>query len=376
MPAEATSGAAKQDATHVAAIKVKLGAAQPMTGNIAQYGEETTNGIKLAIKDVNARGKVLFDLKIADDKSEAIGTVNAVRKLIDIDRVNVIIGSVASTCTMAAAGHAQAARIPMMSSASTNSKVTTPVDQKGNRTQLDYVSRVCFIDEYQGKAAAIFAYQDLGSRKAAIMFDAEQDYSKGLRDVFKQVFEQMGGKVVSEESFVTGDKDFGGVLANVKRSAPDCVFLPAYYNQVGIILSQARGKGLECPFIGCDGWDNDKIFELAGKAARGCYFTTHFSPDDPDPMVQDFVKKYKEAYQRAPGALAALGYDAVLAVADACERAGSNDPTAIKNAINTIKDLKVVSGVITLDENRNPVKSVVIMKTLESSTEFLKRWTP
>lgn len=351
---------------------IVIGAVFPMTGAIATYGQESVNGIKLALKEINKSGVLgkKIRLIVEDNKGEPTDSANAVRKLIDVDRVHAVIGSVASSNTLAGAPIAQKAGVPLMTPASTNEKVT----QTG-----DWVSRTCFTDNFQGVVMAKFARETLKKSTAAIIVDNSSDYSKGLAVVFKKKFEEMGGTVIDQEfTYTQKDTDFNSLLRRVKRKKPDVVFLPGYYTEVGLMLKQARQMGINLPFLGGDGWDSPKLQELAGaKGIKGNYISSHFSPDDLEPMVQKFVNDYKTDYDGAsPGAMAALGYDGILVMADALKRAGKLDRKAIRDAINSTDGFVGITGAITLDANRNARKSAVVLETTAKGMKFNQKVNP
>lgn len=351
--------------------EVLLGAVFAMTGPIASYGQESVNGIKMALDEVNltpVNGKVLKVL-VEDNKGEPVESANAVRKLIDINKVDIVVGSVASSNTLASAPIAQAAKVPLLTPASTNEKVTMTGD---------FIFRTCFTDNFQGVVMAKFGFETLGKRKAAIIVDNSSDYSKGLQAVFKEEFNRLGGAVIQDEfTYTQKDTDFRSLLRKVKGANPDVVFLPGYYSEVGLILKQAREMGLEMPFLGGDGWDSPKLQELAGpNGIKGNYISSHFSPDDTDERVQNFVKKYMERFNEKPGAMAALGYDAILVIADALRRAGSTDATSIQKALATTVGFEGVTGAITIDANRNAKKSAVVLETTATGNIFKQKVSP
>ncbi len=348
---------------------LKLGVFYPMSGPTSSFGEESMAGAKLAISEINASSKdIKIEFTLEDDKSDVTEAANAVKKLINVDKVNVVLGSVASSNTNAGAPIAQAAKIPLVTSASTNVNVT----QKG-----EYISRTCFIDDFQGAALAKFAVETLKAKKAAIVTDSASDYSQGLAKSFRDSFKKLGGEIVVEVSYVATDNDFSSQITKMRTRKPDVVFAPGYYNNVGIMMKQAKTLGLKSVFLGGDGWSSPKLFELAGDAVVGHYFSDHFSSEDSDPMVQDFVKRFKTANKVEPGAMAALGYDAVYVIADAMKRAGyKTDPVSLMKAINSTKNLKGVTGSITLDRDRNASKPLVILETQKTHASFKQRVSP
>ncbi len=351
---------------------IKVGVVQPLTGGIGTYGQENLNAMKMALEKINKKGVKgkKIQLIVEDDKSEQIEATNAMRKLINVDKVSVVIGEVTSSNSLAMAPIAQEAKIPMVSSAATNEKVT----MVGN-----FISRTCFTDDFQGVVMARFAFNDLKKKNAIVIIDNSSDYSKGLAKSFNDEWKKLGGKYASTEEFtyVQKDIDFQTLLRKVKRANPDVIFLPGYYEEVGHLLKQARKMGINTPFLGGDGWDSPKLFEIAGKeGSKGNYISSHFAPDDTDPSVQAFVKEYEAQYKARPGAMAALGYDVIGVVADAISRAKSLSPADINAAIVSTKGFKGITGSITIDEKRNSKKSAVVLATTDSTFKFQQKVNP
>jgi branched-chain amino acid transport system substrate-binding protein len=350
---------------------IRVGAVFAMTGPIATYGQESVNGINLALKKINAesiKGKRI-ELIVEDNKGEPAESANAVRKLIDIDKVDVILGAVASSNTLAGAPIAQNQKVPLITPASTNEKVT----QTG-----DFISRTCFTDNFQGVVMAKFAASTLQKKNAAIIIDNASDYSKGLASVFKDEFKKLGGTIIDQNfTYTQKDTDFRSLLRRVKRANPDVIFLPGYYTEVGLMLKQAKQMGINTPFLGGDGWDSPKLQELAGpEGVKGNYISSHFSADDKDEKVQAFVKDYVDNFGAKPGAMAALGHDGMLVLADALKRAENFNAESIKMAINSTKGFVGVTGSITIDENRNARKSAVVLETKPSGMSFKQKVSP
>ena len=352
---------------HAAPTALKMGVFLPMSGGTATFGEETYSGMELAAEEINAAKEYKVTLKLEDDKSDVSDAANAAKKLINVDKVNVLLGSVASSNTNAAAPIAQAAKIPLISPASTNVNVT----QKG-----EYISRICFVDDFQGYAMAKFAFETLGKKTAAIVIDAASDYSMGLAKAFREAFTKLGGKITVEVSYVQADQDFSSQLTKIRTRKPDVVFAPGYYNQIGIMIRQARTLGVKSIFLGGDGWSSPKLFELAGEAIVGNYHGSHFSNEDHDPIVQSFVKRYQAKYKKLPSDMAALGYDTVYFAVDAARRAGKTDPLSLMKAINATKNFKGVTGTIALDANRNAQKPLAILETQKTRATFKQRVNP
>jgi branched-chain amino acid transport system substrate-binding protein len=334
---------------------VVIGGVAPLTGEAATFGVSTKNGYDLAVAEWNAKGGVLgkqVKLVFADDKGDPAEGATVYTKLIEQDKACAIVGTVMSKVSLAGAPICQAAKIPMIATASTNPKVTGV----GN-----FVFRACFIDPFQGTVGAKFAFDDLKAKKAACLFDVGNDYTKGLSEFFKTKFTALGGEVVGFEGHATGTSDFKAQLTKVLAAKPDVLYVSDYYSDVAIIAKQARELGFKGPLVGGDGWDSPKLVEIAGPAIEGCYFTNHYAKEDKSPIVQEFVKKYTDKYKASPDALAALAYDATNIMLDAINRAGSTDGTAIQGAL-VKTDLKVVTGQVKFDGERNPVKSAVIIE--------------
>jgi branched-chain amino acid transport system substrate-binding protein len=321
----------------------------------------------LAIEQINAEGGVLgrkIRVISEDDQSKADEAVNAVQKLINRDGVVAIIGEVASKRSLAAGSVCQKYKIPMLSPASTNPEVT--------RTG-DYIFRTCFTDDFQGKVGGQFALRR-GWKNVAILTDVNNDYSKGLAHFFRAVYGK-SGNIVADESYREGDKDFKAQLTTIKGKNPDAVFLPGYYTDVGLILRQARELGLNVPFFGGDGWDSPETLTL-GKVVDGCFYSNHYSPEDPRPEVQAFLKAYEAKYNKIPDAMATLGYDAARVMADAIKRAGKADPKAIRDALAQTKDFSGASGIITIDAERNAKKPAVILEIRDGKTHLVDTIQP
>jgi branched-chain amino acid transport system substrate-binding protein len=336
--------------------EIVIGEYGALTGSIASFGQSTHKGVELAIDELNAAGGVLgkkIRLVVEDDQGKPEEALTAVTKLISKDRVVALIGEFASSNSLAAAPFAQQSGIPMLSHGSTNPKVT----QVG-----DYIFRACFIDPFQGQVMAKFASQTLKVKRVAILRDIKSDYSVGLADYFTKSFTQAGGAIVADESYSAGDKDFNAQLTSLKQQNAEAIFIPGYYTEIGLIARQARKLGIEAVLLGGDGWDSEKLWEIGGEALNGSFFSNHYSVDNPSPEIQAFVEKFKAKHGHAPDALAALGYDAAKVLVDAIARAGSDDPKAIRDALAQTKDFPGITGNITLNENRDAVKSAVVLE--------------
>ncbi len=335
---------------------IKVGVYGDLTGQTASFGQSTKNGIQLAVDEINSAGGVngkKIVLVVEDDQGQPQQATTVVQKLINQDKVQALLGEVASTNSLAAAPVAQAAKIPMISPSSTNPEVT----KKG-----DYIFRVCFIDPFQGSSMAKFAANSLNAKTAAILGDVNSDYSKGLTQFFEEEFTRLGGKIVAKEAYTQQDPDFKGQLTKIRNLNPDVIYIPGYYGQVGIIARQARELGMNQPLLGGDGWDSPELAKLGGAALKNTYITNHYSVDNPAPEIQNFVAAYKARFNVVPDSLAALAYDAAKVLADALKRAGSADSAKLRDAIAQTKNLVAVTGNITINSERNVDKPATILE--------------
>lgn len=354
---------------------IKIGVIAPLTGDVKTFGESTVNGITLAVEEANRGGGIngkQIKLFISDDKNDPTEAANAGGKLIELDGVVAIIGSVSTKCSLPLADKCRVAKIPMLTPTSTNPKVTVTDDGK----HKEYIFRACFTDSFQGVVAARFAVESLKAKTAAVMFDVGNDYSRGLAEYFKRFFELSGSKVVAFESYQKDDIDFSALLTKIKQQKPDVIFLPDYYNKVGLIVKQAYQLGLATIFLGGDGWDSPALLEIAGKEVTGSYSVNHYSADDPRPEVQNWVNKYQAKFGQKPDALATLGYDAALLLIAALKNASKPEPSEIRAALSQIKDYPCVSGSISFDEWGNPIKQAVIIQLTETGQRYVTSFNP
>lgn len=350
---------------------ILVGEFASLTGKEATFGISSHEGTVLAIEEINAGGGVLgkkLTLKTEDDQSKAGEPANVVNKLISKDGVIAVLGEVASSRSLEAAPICQQSSIPMISPASTNPKVT----QTGN-----YIFRVCFIDPFQGTVMANFATKTLKAKKVAVLTDVKSDYSKGLAKFFKEGFLKAGGQISSQLDFNGGDKDFKAQLTEIKSTAPDAIFVPGYYTDVALICIQAKQLGITVPMFGGDGWESNTLLEIGKDAVEGHYFSTHYASDAASDKVKAFVEAYKKHYNgKTPDAMAALGYDSVYFLADAIKRAGSAEPAKIRDALAATKEFDAVTGKMSMDVNRDAVKSAVIMQVKNGAFKYLETVAP
>ncbi|HEX8523929.1 MAG TPA: ABC transporter substrate-binding protein [Tepidisphaeraceae bacterium] len=354
-------GSSTSNQPAVSTNEILIGEYGSMTGATATFGTSSHEGLLLALDEINGSGGVLgkqIRVISEDDQSKADEAVNAVQKLINRDRVVAVVGEVASKRSLAAGNVCEKYQIPMVSPASTNPDVT-----KGKK----WVFRTCFTDDFQGTVNGEFAAKR-GWKKVAILTDVNNDYSKGLGKYFRQAYEKVG-QLVADESYREGDKDFKAQLTKIKAANPDAVFVPGYYTDIGLILRQARELGLTMPVFGGDGWDSPDTLAL-GPVADGCFYTDHYSPEDPSPQVQNFISAYQKKFNKVPDAMAILGYDAMRVVADAIKRAGKAEPAAIRDALEQTKDFPGASGSITIDQGHNARKPIKVLEIRGGKTKL------
>ena len=356
---------------------IKVGGLLEMTGGSASFGISGKNGIDLALKKINEKGVLggkKLSLVVADTKSEASEATNGMQKLISQDKVVAVIGPNQSSAVIASGAINNGSKVVDITPMGTNPDVT--VDPKTKKVK-PYSFRTCFIDPFQGTVMASFASNELKVKKAAIYIDNTSDYAKGLAQFFKENFVKNGGQVVIEEAYLQKDTDFKSTLTKIKAAQPDFIYIPGYYQEVGLIVKQAREMGITVPMAGGDGWDSAKLPEIAGKAAlENTFFSSLYSPDDTSDLNKEFVAEYKKAYNTNPDVFAALAYDSAMLVAKAIEDAGSADPAKIGEAMAKIKGFKGVSGEVTFNEQHNPIKSAVIIEHKDGKQTFKAKVNP
>lgn len=340
---------------------VKIGFFGDLSGPTFNYGESAKNGVLMAADEINQSGGInghQIDVVFEDDKGSPEAAAQVTGKLIDSYKVVAIIGAGASGNSLAAAPKAQSAKVPLIAPSSTNPAVT----QVG-----DYIFRACYIDAFQGEVMAKFAANTLKARKAAIMLDFNSPYSRGLTDFFEYSFAKLDGHIVVKQSYKQGDADYRGQLSVIKAADPDVIYIPGYYGDVALIAKQARQLGLTVPLLGADGWDAPELWALGGDALNDSYISNHYSADDPSENIRTFTRNYRLRYGNlAPDAHAALAYDALRFLAEAMQRAGTTEGAKLRDALAETKDFKGVTGIISMDRERNAVKPAVILKLLDA----------
>jgi branched-chain amino acid transport system substrate-binding protein len=354
------------------ANEILVGEFGSFTGSEATFGISTSNGIKMAFDEKNKNGGIKgkqLKLLSLDDQGKAEEAASTVTRLITQNNVVAILGEVASSRSLAAAPIAQENKVPMISPSSTNPKVT----EVG-----DYIFRVCFIDPFQGTVMAKFAIDNLKIKRVAILRDVKSDYSVGLSNFFAAKFKELGGSIVSDQSYQGGEIDFKAQLTQLRSINPgaQAIFIPGYYTEVGLIARQARQLNINVPLLGGDGWDSSKLYEIGGAAINGSYFSNHYTSDSKEAVVVDFVTKYKERFGQVPDGLAASGYDAAKILISSMERAPDLSSKSIRDAIAATRDFPGVTGKISINEQRNATKPAVVVKVDGNVNHFTTKIDP
>lgn len=357
---------------------IKIGANLELSGAVASYGQGIEAGLDLAVKEINAEGGIdgkQIEVVKVDNKSDGAEATNAAIKLTSQDNVVAIIGAATSGNTLAQREVVTENKTVLITPSGTADKLT--VDENTDEV-FEYVFRTSFIDSAQGKIAANFAAEELGVKTAAIYADNASDYAKGLASAFRETFEAAGGEIVAEEAYVAKDTDFRSTLTRIKSADPEFIFIPGYYEEVGLIVKQAREMGIDVPLMGADGWDSPTLVELAGaENLNNTFITNHYSSGDPDETIQGFVEAFESEYNKKPDAFNALGYDSMYLLADAMKRAGTTtDSEAIKDALAETKDLQLITGTITIDEKHNPAKTATILEYVDGEQVFKTKVNP
>jgi branched-chain amino acid transport system substrate-binding protein len=341
---------------------IKIGAIYNLTGAQASLDAPSANGAKLAVKEINNAGGVLgrnLELVLYDGKTDAATIGNAATQLAESDKVVAMLGFSDTDMTLAAAPIAAKAGLVFVTSGATSPKLPDQVP--------DYLFMACFGDNVQAAAGAEYAYNTLKAKTTYLLIDKGMEYTLLLGKYFKERYTELGGQVVLEDTYQTGDKDFSAQITKLKAlgSLPDMLYIASGPDDVGTIVKQFRDAGVDKPIVGGDGYDTPLLVEIAGPGAENTYFTTHSLMDAQlgSDAVKKFITAYQAEYKTPPeNAFAGLGYDTVKLLADAIKRANSTEPKAIREALAKTKDLKGVTGAITFQPgSRIPQKGVTII---------------
>jgi branched-chain amino acid transport system substrate-binding protein len=350
--------------------EIVIGSYSPNTGATATFGVFQLHGTEMAIEEINAKGgingKMIKHINY-DDKSDNDETLAVVNRLISQDKVVAILGEATSGRSKIGAQVAQQNKIPMLTSSATNPEVT----KIGN-----FIFRACFIDPFQGKVMAKFMTDNLHLKKAAILRDIKNDYSVGLSDIFAQKLKEAGGEVVTDISYQEGDIDFKSQLTAIKAKNVEAIFVPGYYNEVALIAKQAKELGMKMPLLGGDGWSSPKLYEIAKDSLNGSYFSNHYTTESKDPKTIEFVKAYKAKYHEDADVIAALAYDAVYFMAEAIKNAKEVTPDNIRIEMTKIKNFHGVTGEMSMDENRDAIKSAIVVQIQGPEYKYITSVNP
>ena len=342
---------------------IRVGVYVDLSGQTSGPGQSIRNGVEMARDEINQAGGIngrQIELIVEDDGGLPEQSASAVGKLIGQNHVHALIGGDASPNALAAAPKAQEAKVPMITPNSTDPKVT----QAG-----DYIFRTSVLDSFQGETMAKYAANNIKARTAAVLFDADSDYSRGLAQVFEESFNQLGGQVVQKQSYAQADSDFREQLTAIRDANPDAIYIPGRGGRIGLIARQAKQLGIKATPLGDDGWNDPQIFQTGGDALDGAYITGHYSADDPTLSARKFTNDYRSRYGKQPDANAALAYDALQLLADALRRAGTSGGPKLRDALAQTANFQGMTGNISFNAERDAVKPAVIFK-LQSGKFF------
>lgn len=356
------------------AQEIVIGLNAELTGSIPVVGQSSRNAALMAVDEINAAGGLLVGESrrpvrlIVEDNQDNPATAAAVaQKLIYQDQVVAMVGPNASRDAIPAATIAESARTPMISPWSTNPQTTAG---------KNYVFRACFTDDFQGRVVASFVFRDLAARRAAVLYDVASDYNKGIAEIFRSSFTELGGEVVAFETYTTGDRDFSSQLTRITSLQPDVLFLPNYYSEVPLQIQQARNLGYDGPVVGSDSWGSAEIVTLGGAAMDGQFFTTHYAPDIATPEARQFIEGYEARYGSTPDDVAALTYDAFGMLFQAIQEAGSTDREAIRAALAQITEFTGVTGTMSFHGTGDPEKTAVVLQIQEGEFRYFGTAAP
>ena len=335
---------------------IKFGVFEPLTGANASGGQLEVEGIELANELFpEVLGKKIKLVK-ADNKSDPVEAATAAAKLVEDEKVDIVIGSWGSTLSLAGGDSFKNNKIVAIGASCTNPQVTL-----GN----DYYYRICFLDPFQGTVLANYAYNDMKVKKVGIIYEVSNDYAVGLRNFFKEAYTKLGGQIVAEVTYNTNDQDFSSQLMTVMAKKPDVIFAPGNYTEAALIMKQARDQGYEVKFLGGDTWETQPLIDVGGDAVEGCVISSFFDAEAPiNDTTAMFVEAYRKKYGKDPAAFTALGFDAYMTAYRAIEAAGSTDSEDIRNAMKTL-EVEGCTGSIKFDENGDAIKNMAVLKTVK-----------
>ncbi|NOY14152.1 MAG: ABC transporter substrate-binding protein [Deltaproteobacteria bacterium] len=367
----------------MAANTIKIGFNIPLTGDIPKVGESSKLSAEMLKADINGAGgldvggkKYMLDFIYEDNEAKAESAVTTALKLIEKDEVLAMIGPNSSKQAVPAGEVANDNSVVMISPWSTNPDTTF---------DRPWVFRAAFLDPFQGPVAVNFAVETFGAKTAAVLYDLSNDYSKGLAEIFKNVFEKkMGpGTVLAFESHGTKDQDFSAQLTKIIATKPDFIFVPDNYNQVALIVPQARQLGYKGQFMGSDAWGSSELMTLCGDACKGLYFSTHYAAAGATGATKKFIDRYTAKYGETPDDVAALTWDATRVVLQGIQNAGKltgklkKDRKAIRKGMQEITSFAGITGNMKFDDQGDPIKCAVVVQISQTGQfEFRKSVCP
>lgn len=346
---------------------IKVGLIVELTGDMPGVGASSKNAAQLAVNEQNSVGGISIggkpyqiELVVEDNASKAEQSVAAVNKLITQDNVLAIVGPNASLGAIPAAEIAEYNKTLLITPWSTNPKTT--LDTTTGKSK-DYVFRACYTDPFEGRVLARFVLDKLKAKKVAVLYDVASEAPKSQADLFRLTFEELGGKTVAFETYTTGDRDFSAQLTKIKSANPDVIFLPAYYNDVGLIAQQAHRAGITQPLVGSDAWSSPELIKLSNGTVEGDYFANHYASDIATPTAKKFIDAYTKQYGNIPDDVAALTYDSMGLLFEAIKKSPSLDRKVVRDSLATLANYPGVTGNIQFTAGSgDPVKSAVIMQ--------------
>lgn len=348
--------------------EVYIGVIAPLTGDIPKVGQSTVEAAEMAVDEINAACGLVIDdenyevvIIVEDNEAKAESSVAVATRLIVEEDVIAIIGPQASKQAVPTGQVANDRETPMISPWSTNPATTL---------DRPWVFRVAFLDPFQGPVVAGFVADEFGATTAAVLYDVASDYPKGLAENFRDAAEAGGIDVVAYESFTTGDTDFSSQLTNIIAEEPDVIFTPQYYNEVPLIVQQARELGFEGPIVGSDSWGTQDLITLCGDACEGLFFSTHYAADIATEVGQAFIMAYEELYGAKPDDVAALTYDGFQLLFTAITNANSLDKADVRDALAGIELFEGVTGIMSFDEQGDPIKCAVIIQIKDGAFTY------
>jgi len=360
---------------------IKIGMNLELTGDIPAVGASSRNAAEMFFDRLNEEGGIEWPegaqpvrLIIRDNAAKADQSASVTQQLISSQEVLAMIGPNSSACAIPAGEIAESLKCVMISPWSTNPKTT--IDQASDVPKR-YVFRACFTDPFQAVVLAKFVANDLGAKKAAVLYDVSSEAPLGQATLFRDTFTAQGGEIVAFETFTTGDKDFSAQLTNIRAAEPDIIFLPTYYNDVPLIAQQARRLGIDATLIGSDAWSSPEIIKLGGTDVEGAYFSNHFSTEIATAQAEQFVEDYTARYGQAPDDVAALTYDACGLLSEAIRQAGSNDREAVRAALAQIREFEGVTGIFQFEPGSgDPRKGAVILQIRDGAFQWVTNAQP